>query len=167
MCSLNALLTERRSDGSVMGEEWTQATFPKTSSMASCSRVVGKQDALNCGSRMHAKGTWLSAPSTPTHGNAKPRTDQPGESQSGKAQRAQGLSAFRLPHKKEPGANKNVNSHLLLNAPTAAGIATPGSDCTVTLGGAVRQTFKATNHRLPRRTDADDDYLMYIPFVCF
>ena len=69
--------------------------------------------------------------------------------------------------RKEPGASKDLNSYLLFNAPTAAGIVIPGSKCTVTLGGAVRKTSKATNHRLPRRTDADDDYLMYIPFVCF
>ena len=47
--------------------------------------------------------------------------------------------------------------HLLINAPTAAGFATPRLDCTVTLGGAVSQTFKATNHRLPRRKDTDDE----------
>jgi hypothetical protein len=59
---------------------------------------------------------------------------------------------MRLPYIKEPGAKKDLNNHLLSNAPTAAGIADPGSDCTVTLGGAARLHYKATNHRLPRRT---------------
>ena len=110
--------------------------------MESWSRFVGKQDAVNCGSRMLAKGT--SAPSTPTHGNAKPRTAQPGEQQSDKAQCAQRLSELRPQHRKEPGESKELNRHLFINAPTAAGIATPELDCTVTLGGAASQTCKAT-----------------------
>ena len=72
---------------------------------------------------IHAKGTRLSATSTPTDVNAKPRTVQPGESQSGKAQCAQRLSAMKLPHRKEPVANKDLINHLLSNAPTATGIA--------------------------------------------
>ena len=74
---------------------------------------------------IHAKGTRLSATSTPTDVNAKPRTVQPGESQSGKAQCAQRLSAMKLPHRKEPVANKDLNNHR----------PSPGSDFTVLIGG--------------------------------
>ena len=56
-CSLNALLAERRLRRLGHVRRMDTGRIPKYLFMESWSRVVGKQDALNCGSKTLAKGT--------------------------------------------------------------------------------------------------------------
>ncbi|RXN14061.1 RNA-directed DNA polymerase from mobile element jockey-like protein [Labeo rohita] len=52
-----ANISTLHSGGSAMSREWTQAVFPKTSSMVSWSKAKGEQGAQNCDSKTSARRT--------------------------------------------------------------------------------------------------------------